>query len=215
MARGFTMQEKEVIRLKLITEGKKLFGKYGLQKTNIAQLTKAANISPATFYKFFDSKEELYFHIFEEEMYNVQSMLLEKVMNHDKKSGTSAIQSMLMTGMELSKTDPFLEQLFSGHSLNQMLQARSKDEIDAHISNDYEQFAPVIGHLQKKGKVISVDPKILTIIIQLFFLLQEHRGKFDTELFDQAMQLLANWISQGFIKENRLDRRDKGIETNG
>jgi AcrR family transcriptional regulator len=212
MARGFTMREKEVIRLKLITEGKRLFGKYGLQKTNIAQLTKAADISPATFYKFFDSKEELYFHIFEEEMYNIQSMLLEKAMIHDEESGASAIQNMLMTGMELSKKDPFLEQLFSGHNLNQMLQTRSKDEIDAHISNDYKQFAPVIEHLQEKGKVISVDPKILTIIIQLFFLLHEHRNKFDPEIFDQATQLLANWISQGFTKE---DSKDKGVETHG
>jgi AcrR family transcriptional regulator len=202
MARGFTMQEKEMIRFKLITEGKRLFGKYGLQKTNIAQLTRKAGISPATFYKFFDSKEELYFYIFEEEMHNTQSMLLEKVMTHDEASGSSAIQNMLMTGIELSKKDPFLEQLFSGHNLSQMLQTRSKDEIEAHILNDYKQFAPVIEHLQKSGKVISVDPKVLTIIIQLFFLLQEHRSKFDSEIFDQAMQLLANWISQGITQEN-------------
>ena len=169
MARGFTHQEKETIRNQLITEGKRLFGKYGLQKTNIAQLTKAANISPATFYKFFDSKEELYFHIFDEEMHKTQTILLDKIQS--QKSNYSPIQNMLLTGLEMSKADPFLKQLFSGDTLNQMLQSRSKEEIDQHFTHDYKQFAPVIQKLQTDGKIISTDPKIVTLIIQIFFLI--------------------------------------------
>ncbi|RPJ03614.1 MAG: TetR/AcrR family transcriptional regulator, partial [Spirochaetaceae bacterium] len=61
MPKGFTEREKELIRKKLYTEGTRLFGQYGVQKTTVDEIAKAAGISKGSFYGFYDSKEELFF----------------------------------------------------------------------------------------------------------------------------------------------------------
>ena len=67
MARGFTDREKEIIRNNLIETGRELFGKYGLKKTSIGDLTKAVGIAQGSFYTFFKSKEKLYLEIIDRE----------------------------------------------------------------------------------------------------------------------------------------------------
>jgi AcrR family transcriptional regulator len=205
IARGFSEERKEAIRTLLIKEGKRLFGKYGLKKTNIVQLTEAAGISPAAFYKFFESKEQLYFLIFEEEALKTQALILKKIMNSISESMYSNIYDALITISNLYKEDPFMEQVFLGNDLSQLLPAISKDEIDAHVLTGYKNFTPAFKDLQKEGKIVSVEPRILITVMQLFYLLNEQRSSFDSGVFDQAMNLLAGWIASGFtnvVKEN-------------
>lgn len=198
IARGFSESQKEKIRSQLIREGKQLFGKFGLKKTNIAQLTDAAGISPATFYKFFESKEELYFVIYEEEATKVQSLMLEQITNPDSKSLTHNLQDSLTMVLNLYKENPFMEHFFLGSGLNQILLTIDKSDIHSHVSDIYKNFAPTFENLQKEGKLIDVEPKILITIMQFIFLLNEHRNNYDSEIFDQAMNILVKWIAEGF-----------------
>ncbi|GIP33587.1 TetR/AcrR family transcriptional regulator [Paenibacillus sp. J2TS4] len=198
MARKFTEQELEMIRGKLLQEGSRLFGRFGLKKTSIEQLTKAAGISPAAFYKFYASKEELYFKIFEDKAYHNQALLIEEVTNQNEGSPSTAIRQMLTKGIEQIQEDPFLEH--SEEDLNLVMRSVSKDEIAAHVFRDYMQFSPVFEQLQASGKVISEDPEVLTAIVQLYFTMNEHRSKFKPQIFDQAMALLSDWIAKGFTQ---------------
>ncbi|WP_169507494.1 TetR/AcrR family transcriptional regulator [Paenibacillus harenae] len=204
IARGFTEDKKEAIRMLLIKEGKRLFGKFGLKKTSIAQLTEAAGISPAAFYKFFESKEELYFFIFEHEALDFQKKLLAQLNSAESQSMTMTFQNMFISIMDQYKHDPFMEQLFRGDDFNQVLLTVSKQDIDKHVLLGYKHFSPVIENLQKEGKLISTNPKVLITIMQIIFLVNEHRKNFDSELFDKAMKLMAGWIAQGFT-HNKFD----------
>src|SRR5918912_2045574 len=66
MPKGFSEREKEIIRSSLLEKGRVLFGTYGIKKTNVEDLTRAAGISKGAFYLFYDSKEELFFEILEQ-----------------------------------------------------------------------------------------------------------------------------------------------------
>ena len=201
IARGFTESRKEAIRNQLVREGKRLFGKYGLKKTNIAQLTEAAGISPAAFYKFFASKEELYFFIFEKEAMNIQNLILEQIRSPSE-SIADNFRNAFATMMSLYKEDPFLEQLFQGSDLNQLMLSVSEADISGHVATGYRNFTPAFESLQQEGKVIPVDPKVLITVMQLFFLLNDQRSHFDSDLFDRAMGLLADWIAGGLTRMN-------------
>jgi AcrR family transcriptional regulator len=201
MARGFTNEEKETIKTALLVEGKKLFGNFGLKKTNIAQLTSAAGISPATFYQFFQSKEDLYFAIFQAESEKAQADLLNEVsLNED---GVTAIKKILFMGKAKIQSDPFFKQLLIGEDLEQVIKTRSKNEIDTHLSKDYEQFLPFVESLLQEGKVKQIDPNVFTAIIQMYFLLHEHQEKFGEDIFDKSMNLLANWIALGMANSKK------------
>jgi AcrR family transcriptional regulator len=205
IARGFSASQKETIRNQLIKEGRRLFGKYGLKKTNIAQLAEAAGISPAAFYKFFGSKEELYFLIFEEEAANMQALMLDQIRNPESQSVTSNFQNALISVSKLYQENPLMEQLFLAHDLNQLLLTIPQSNIDAHVVTGYKNLAPAFESLQQEGKVISEDPKVLITVMQLYFLLNEQRSNFDGALFDRAMKLLAGWIAQGFTGKAAVD----------
>ncbi|MEW6424420.1 MAG: TetR/AcrR family transcriptional regulator [Bacillota bacterium] len=77
MTRAFNQEEKEMIHNLLLKKGKELFSIYGLKKTSIEDLTKATDIAQGTFYRFYRSKEDLYFDIIEEEEKALQKKLIE------------------------------------------------------------------------------------------------------------------------------------------
>ncbi len=60
MPKGFSEREKELIRTRLVEEGYRQFSAYGLRKTNVEELARAARISKGAFYLFYESKEALF-----------------------------------------------------------------------------------------------------------------------------------------------------------
>ncbi|MEC1287550.1 TetR/AcrR family transcriptional regulator, partial [Bacillus paralicheniformis] len=71
----FTEKEKEAIRSALVQSGRELFAQLGLKKTSVGELTASAGIAQGSFYTFFDSKEELYFEILQQEEKKIRAQL--------------------------------------------------------------------------------------------------------------------------------------------
>ena len=63
---AFTDYETAQIRAALLTEARRCAVTLGMRKTSVEQLTEAVGISKGSFYKFFDSKELLFFAVLED-----------------------------------------------------------------------------------------------------------------------------------------------------
>lgn len=63
---AFTDEQNERIRKDLIREARRCGITVGMRKTSVEQLTEAVGISKGSFYKFFDSKELLFFAVLED-----------------------------------------------------------------------------------------------------------------------------------------------------
>lgn len=63
---AFTDEQNEMIRRDLIREARRCGVTIGMRKTSVEQLTEAVGISKGSFYKFFDSKEMLFFAVLED-----------------------------------------------------------------------------------------------------------------------------------------------------
>jgi AcrR family transcriptional regulator len=74
MARAFSEKEKEHIRARLKDGARECLGRFGVRKTTIDQLVEMAGISKGAFYKFYPSKEALFFSVLED----YQNCLVEK-----------------------------------------------------------------------------------------------------------------------------------------
>lgn len=106
----FTDQEKEMIRVKLLAEGEKLFAVYGLKKVTVDDLVAAVNISKGSFYAFYPSKEHLYIEI---------NFRLQDKLFHDIKKAISNMQftdhkalakEVIMRGLNEMVSSPILSQ---------------------------------------------------------------------------------------------------------
>jgi AcrR family transcriptional regulator len=85
--KGFSDERRTHIRRELLEEGRKLFTRYGLRKTTMADLTGPVDIAPSTFYQFFDSKEELYIKILEREGERFYERAVEPLEENADRSG--------------------------------------------------------------------------------------------------------------------------------
>ena len=63
---AFTEQKNEMIRKDLLDEALRCAVTVGMRKTSVEQLTEAVGISKGSFYKFFESKELLFFAVLED-----------------------------------------------------------------------------------------------------------------------------------------------------
>ena len=63
---AFTEEQNEIIRRDLIRAARHCGITVGMRKTSVEQLTEAVGISKGSFYKFFDSKELLFFAVLED-----------------------------------------------------------------------------------------------------------------------------------------------------
>lgn len=63
---AFTEEQNEIIRRDLIRAARHFGVTVGMRKTSVEQLTEAVGISKGSFYKFFDSKELLFFAVLED-----------------------------------------------------------------------------------------------------------------------------------------------------
>lgn len=84
MSKGFTEQEKQNIRTKLLTECQKSWAKYGYKKTSIDDICRKVGISKGAFYLFYKSKEELFTETLcklQDHMYRLTDEIMEKQPN--------------------------------------------------------------------------------------------------------------------------------------
>lgn len=78
---AFSAEENAAIRETLLREARRCAVTLGLRKTSVEQLTEAAGISKGLFYKYFASKELLFFEVLEDihsEVYQVAEQVLEE-----------------------------------------------------------------------------------------------------------------------------------------
>ena len=77
---AFTDYETEQLRRALLKETRHCAVTLGMKKTSVDLLTKAVGIAKGSFYKFYESKEMLFFSVLEDihaELYGVADQVLE------------------------------------------------------------------------------------------------------------------------------------------
>lgn len=105
MRKGFSQEEKDIIRDKLTEECEKSWALYGYKKTGIKDLTSKVGISTGAFYLLYDSKEDLFYATMEE-VQNRLKMSIDKIIN-DNPSKEGFIEAMEWHFQEY-KNAPFL-----------------------------------------------------------------------------------------------------------
>ena len=63
MARHFSENEKQLIKKRLLVEGKELFENCGIRKTSVDKIVEKVGIAKGSFYNFYASKESMVFDL--------------------------------------------------------------------------------------------------------------------------------------------------------
>lgn len=168
----FTDEKRERVREALRETGRELFGRYGIRKTSISELTEAVGIGKGTFYQFYDSKEDLYVDILDQYLEEgVPRLLNETLEAHDDPE--DAIVAFLQQGMDVAESDPFFRQIIAEDELD-MLQEQHLEELQAGHERDIAATLPYIEAWYAEGRVTGPDPETIVDVLDAVAYLTLH-----------------------------------------
>ena len=131
---AFTEEQNETIRRDLIREARCCGVTAGMRKTSVEQLTEAVGISKGSFYKFYESKEMLFFAVLEgihAELYGVADHALSEA--NGLPPSERAAKAVLAVCRRLSDTG---DMVFIENDAKLLLQRLPEDVKNVHYHDD-------------------------------------------------------------------------------
>ncbi len=167
MPRAFSTSEREAIRARLLEQGGRLFGVYGLQKTTVEEIARAAGISKAAFYLFHELKEALFLAVLEEAEQRFRRDVLAAV---DRPGPTprARLAALLCTAFRLLRTVPLLHAFTSGE-YDLLARRVSGAVLQEHLRGDETFVAELIARCRAAGIPITASPAAVTSLIHALF----------------------------------------------
>ena len=200
MARGFNEQEKQKIHQTLMEEGKVLFSRFGLKKTSINELAKAAGIAPGSFYTFFNSKEELFFEIIEREEETIKNEFMNFDLNmaqHPKQ----AMKKLLLQTFIMIEENALFSQLLFEKNFDALLRRLPKEKLEAHFKKDSDTVALVASKWKKMGIVREIEEDVLAGLFRALFTMSLHKKEIGEGVYPKALKLLVDFIVEGLVSK--------------
>lgn len=203
MPRGFNAKEKEKINRALMKEGKLLFTQYGLKKTSVNELAKAADIAPSSFYNFYKSKEELYFEIIEQE----EEVIKSEFINYEIPKGKDtkqAIKDLLLQIFTMIDNNPLINQLYLENNHNLLLRKLPEQKLEAHFKKDSDTLSLVTSKWKEQGILRDINDDVLAGLFRSVFFMSLHKKEIGESVYRQTIDLLLDFIVDGVFIEEAL-----------
>ena len=182
---AFTEEQNETIRRDLIREARCCGVTVGMRKTSVEQLTEAVGISKGSFYKFFDSKELLFFAVLEDihtECFAVAQKSLQENAAIDPASRTAA--AILAACRWLSETKTFV---FIENDAEFLLHRLPEEVKTAHYHDDETHIRLL---LEKYDLVPSRGISLAAATVRGLILTVSHKEQIG-ELYPQVLETLV------------------------
>ena len=182
---AFTEQKNEIIRKDLLDEALRCAVTVGIRKTSVEQLTEAVGISKGSFYKFFESKELLFFAVLEDihtECFAAAQKSLQE--NATLLPADRAAAAILAACRWLSKTKAFV---FIENDADFLLHRLPEEVKTAHYHDDETHIRTLLemGGLQPKGGMALAAATVRGLILTISH--QEQIGA----LYPQVLETLV------------------------
>ena len=182
---AFTEEQNETIRRDLIREARCCGVTVGMRKTSVEQMTEAVGISKGSFYKFFDSKELLFFAVLEDihtECFAAAQKSLQENAAIDPASRTAA--AILAACRWLSETKAFV---FIENDAEFLLHRLPEEVKTAHYHDDETHIRLL---LEKYGLVPKRGISLAAATVRGLILTVSHNEQIG-ELYPQVLETLV------------------------
>ncbi len=181
---AFSEEENTKIRRSLLAEARSRSLTVGMRKTSVEELTAAVGISKGSFYKYFDSKELLFFAVLEElhsELYAVAKDAL--IANSSLAASERATEALLAVCRRLSQTGAmrFIE------SDAELILRRIPEAVKAGHYHDDE--AHVCGLLREGGFAPKGGAELAVATVRGLILTVSHRDEIG-EKYPEVLRIL-------------------------
>lgn len=201
--RSFTDEEREIIRRKIIDRGKDCFARYGVKKTSIEDLTKDLGIAKSSFYSFFNSKEDLFLHIFKEEREALKDSLLENSFLKYRTEPDKAVRAYLHYLLNIVNNHPIWRKVFVEKEYVELTISLSSEEKIRNIHRENVAIIlPFFEEWADAGLLIDKNARLLAETTFAVFSLTRFRNEIGDDDFPEIMDILIDLLAENIVKRN-------------
>lgn len=194
---SFDDAEREAIREELIETGRELFIRYGPDKTNVADVTEPVGIAKSTFYRFFDSKADLYVEIFVEERDEFLSRVLAELEDEDDaRAGIRRLFDLYLTWIEES---PLLRR-YVDSDYEAYVQEIPEERIEQLQGEAIAEIVPLVERWRSSGQLRDVSTERFMGVMGAVALTALHREEFEDYeegMYEEIRDLLVDCVAVG------------------
>lgn len=198
MGSAFTEAQIEKIREKLKASARQCVTRFGMRKTTIEQLTEEAGISKGAFYRFYDSKELLFFEIVEDihtEVYGgVSDILISRTDLSDVRRIELALQLCLQRLDELSVAS------FWGNEMEYLLSRIPSEVLEKHYHSDEEHIQKLIA---ESGITIPYPPEYVSAVVRALMLFLSHKKQIGEQYYDNVLKFMIEGTCEHLLKKEQ------------
>ena len=196
--RGFTDEERTRIESELIDTAQRLFTRHGFQKTTIQDITESVGIAEGTFYRFFDSKSDVYLRVLLRE----QDELIDTIETElaESRNPREQIERLFRAWADEFERRPLL---LRSHQDTQTLM-RSVDTAASAEAKEHiiERMAPLIQDIQDRsdGFISELTPQQVFELLSMVELVASHKEAHDRlgwSGYDSFKELLITVLTGG------------------
>lgn len=192
MARGFTEQEKAMIRQSLIDVFEKELTKNKLNKISIDEIVKKVGISKGAFYNFFPSKEMLFLQVLED----TQEKIVQEVMtiiNTKNKSNKENLKDIFLLIVDKLLTHQWITRMSSVEFVRK-LPAEYKERLTSQDIIDFQKILKLL------NLTCNIPMEQLIIMVQML-LLSTTRGNDFGQEYRNTIKEFINLMVDNLIEE--------------
>ncbi len=199
MAKAFTQSNRERIKQALLQKGSEYFIRYGLKKTSVEELAKSAGIAKGSFYKFFDSKEDLFLAIHEEAEKKMRTDLMQKL--ESAVEPAEKLRSLLKNSFLYLEEDPLLLAVFSKEEPGNLSGLMTSEQFREHYHQNIWFMEELVRQWQDEGIIRQLDTEVVSNLLGSTFYILLQKENLGEEMYfrvvDMLIECLVNYLSSG------------------
>jgi AcrR family transcriptional regulator len=188
MPKAFSEHERIMINAKLHEKGRELMAKFGIRKTSVEDITKAAGISKGAFYLFYNSKEELFLGILEEMDAEFCEELWKGLSAKDvnpRKQFKQAFHNVLRV---LEKTPELTR--FSGEDYQYLIRKLPLELSEEYMKKNEDVIGNFVAQLMREGKIRrGIDLEVAGGLFRAISVLILQKEEVGQQVFNQVFDL--------------------------
>lgn len=176
MGKAFSLEEKKLIREKLLKVGEKIFVEKGIRKAGLQEITKEAGIGLGSFYNFFESKEKLFLELLD--IYNARIFEVQKeALDRQIKAEKLDMEEMVNITFDTYRKMPGYMMVFErNEEYDYFINKISEEDRNSILYKDREVLAYFLGVFETHGYYVERrGVEIVEGILQHMFIALSYR----------------------------------------
>lgn len=202
MARHFSDNEKQLIKKKLLVEGKNLFENYGIQKTSVDKIVERVGIAKGSFYNFYSSKESLVFDLIMDIEIKMHQEEMESLHEYLKNyEFPEALKNTVWKSLRYMDEEPLLLIHNDPQLLYEIWAKISDEEKERGARQDKDRVIDFVSTAKHMGYKLTAPDTVLNASLMSFFIIFVNQAMIGDIGYEALELIMQSTLDRLFIKD--------------